>query len=216
MCGRYTVFTEEEIIEIRSIITEVSQKFGDGAVNTGEIFPTNNAPVLVLDNKRLSPFPVSWGFPRWDGKGVTINARSESSLQKSMFAKPLLTRRCVVPSTGFYEWTLKSVLEPQLSLFPVEQKPSAKEPKIKLYFRSPGESMLYMAGMINTYSDKDGKPKDCFVILTTAANEYMSPFHDRMPVILSKNELEEWISSEAFMRRVLEREGCELEWTRAV
>ena len=64
MCGRYTIFTEEEIIEMRAIIQEVSQKFGDDAVATGEIFPTNTVPVLTLNNNRLAPRPVSWGFPK--------------------------------------------------------------------------------------------------------------------------------------------------------
>lgn len=212
MCARYTVFTEEEVIEIRSIIAEVSRKFGDGAVNTGEIRPTNTAPILIMDGNRLSPCPVSWGFPKWDGNGVVINARSESALQKTMFSNPLLTRRCIIPSTGFYEWAYEAVLEPQTSLFPVEQKPSAKEPKMKLFFRRPGEPMLYMAGMINTFKDKDGNDKDAFVILTTAANASMERFHDRMPVILSPNEREDWISNDTFMREVLARVGSELEW----
>lgn len=222
MCGRYTVFTEEEVVEIRSIIAEVSQRFGEGAIATGEIFPTNKAPVLTLDGNRLTPYPVSWGFPRWDGKGVDINARNDTVLyaldhpeKRSNWRKPILTRRCIIPSTGFYEWALQSVLEPQLSLFPVDRKESTKEPKIKLHFRCPGEPMLYMAGMINTLPDKEGKLKDCFVILTTAANQYMSPFHDRMPVILTADEREEWIKSDAFMRKVLEREGSALEWKRA-
>lgn len=216
MCGRYTVFSEEEITEIRAIIAEVNRKFGDGAISTGDIYPTNMAPILTLEGNRLAPRPVSWGYPRWDGKGVVINARSESALQKPMFSKPLLTRRCVVPSTGFYEWAYESVLQPQISLLPVEHKPSNKEPKAKLFFRRPNEPMLYMAGMINTFKDKDGTAKDAFVILTTGASDSMSPFHDRMPVILSPNEREDWIRSESFMRDVLKREGTELEWRKAI
>ena len=86
MCGRYTVFTEEEIIEMNAIVAEVSRIFGSGAVNTGEIFPTNKALILTLEDERLTPVPVAWGFPRWgDNKGVIINARSESALQKTFF-----------------------------------------------------------------------------------------------------------------------------------
>lgn len=72
--------------------------------------------------------------------------------------------------------------------------------------------MLYMAGMIDTFTDIDGKANDAFVILTTAANASMTPFHDRMPVILSPDECEDWINSDTFMREVLAREGMELEW----
>lgn len=212
MCARFTIFTEDEIIEIRSIIAEVSCKFGDGAVNTGEIFPTNTVPVLALDGNRLTPYPVSWGFPKWDGKGLIINARSESALQKPMFSKPLLTRRCVIPSTGFYDWGYASVFKQQISFLPANNKPHAKEPKVKLLFRRSDEPMLYMAGMISTFTDKDGKEKVSFVILTTAANASMSPFHDRMPVILTSDEHEDWIRSETFMQEVLMRESSELEY----
>lgn len=215
MCARYTVFTEDEITEIRSIIAEVSRKFGDGAVATGEIRPTNSAPILTLVGGRLTPVPVSWGFPKWDGKGVLINARSESALEKPMFSEALLTRRCVIPSTGFYEWT--NYQEPeQLSFFSEDSRPKGKPQKLKLHFKRPGESMLYMAGMIGRFKGADGLDKDAFIILTTTASESMARFHDRMPVILTADEREEWIRSEAFMREVLVREGSMLEWKVAV
>lgn len=212
MCARYTVFTEEEITEMRAIINEVSRKFGGNAVDTGEIRPTNTAPILTLENSRLTPYPISWGFPKWDGKGVVINARCESALEKPMFSKPLLTRRCVIPATGFFEWAYIAEPEAQTSLFPTEAKPNAKDKKVKLFFRRPNEPMLYMAGMIGTFADKDGNTKDAFVVLTTAANALMERFHDRMPVILSPDECQDWISSDEFMRDVLARKSAELRW----
>jgi len=217
MCGRYTVFTEEEIIEMNAIVAEVGRKFGTDAINTGEIYPTHKAPVLMLEGGRLAPIPISWGFPKWDGKGVLINARCESALQKPMFSKPLLTRRCVVPSTGFYEWTMVNVDEPkpvqQMSLFgDTEPEPSKKSSKVKLHFRLPGEQMLYMAGILNTFIDENGNRYDSFCILTTESVHTMARFHERMPVILSPDEREEWIKSETFMRQVLARKGPDLEW----
>ena len=217
MCGRYTVFTEDEIIEMTAIVAEVSRRFGSGAVNTGEIFPTNHAPILVMENNRLTPFPVFWGFPKWDGKGTIINARCESALQKPTFAKPLLTRRCVIPSTGFYEWAFVKAYEEQMSLFPDagELKPSPKDKKIKLLFRRPGESMLYMAGMIRTSIDANGAARDCFCILTTEAKHSIARFHERMPLILSADECEDWIADETFMRQALVRDGPDLDWNPA-
>ncbi len=82
-------------------------------------------------------------------------------------------------------------------------------------FRRPGEDMLYMAGMVNTFSDESGNAIDSFVILTTGANDSMAPFHDRMPVILSADEREDWIGSDSFMREVISREGPELVWEKA-
>lgn len=192
----------------------MSRKFGDGAVGTGEIRPTDTAPVLVLDGSRLAPQPVAWGFPKWDGKGVIRHARCETAHEKRIFAKPLHTRRCIIPSTGFYEWVPASVFVRQLSLFPTDDCSKAKEPKIKLRFRRPGEKMLYMAGIMDTFTDKDGNAKDAFVVLTTAASTSMRLFHDRMPVILSANECEDWARSEKFMCEVFAREGAAVAWMR--
>jgi putative SOS response-associated peptidase YedK len=121
-----------------------------------------------------------------------------------MFSKPLLTRRCVIPSTGFYEWALVTERE-QMSLFDEAKTRSSK--KIKLYFRLPDEPMLYMAGIRNTFADANGNPRDSFCILTTNAAHTIARFHERMPVILKKNECEDWIRSDAFMQEVLARKN---------
>lgn len=217
MCGRYTIFSEEEIIEMNAIIAEVSRLFGEGAIKSGEIFPTNIAPVLTLEAGELSPVPVSWGFPKWDGKGVIINARSESALQKPMFSKPLMTRRCVIPSTGFYEWTLKEENQHEQMSFldGVELSSPNIGKKLKLHFRLPGELMLYMAGIISTHVDAKGNPHDFFCILTTEAKHTIARFHSRMPVIITQNERAGWIESDTLMREVLTREGPNLEWSLA-
>jgi putative SOS response-associated peptidase YedK len=220
MCGRYTVFTEDEITEMRAIIAEVSRRFGEGAVNTGEIRPTNTAPILVADGDRLSPQPVAWGFPKWRGSGVHINARTDTILhalrhpeKRSIWRDPVLTRRCVIPSTGFYEWGSlpDEKTDTQLSLFSGQGDLSPRE-KVKLHFRRPGESMLYMAGVLDTIPDSHGQPKDVFAILTTEANDSMRSFHDRMPVILAREECEQWVRSEPFLWEVLAREGPGLVW----
>ena len=187
MCARYTVFTEEEIIEMKAIIAEVSRKFGDGAVKMGEIYPTNTAPVLTLEDNRLAPVPVAWGFPKWDGKGVVINARAETATEKPMFRDALQSRRCVIPSTGFFEW-----------------RHIGGRQKEKYLLNEPGKGMLYMAGMIGSFKNDSGG-HDAFTILTTAANESVAPLHDRMPVILRAEEIEAWLRDGAFVWTVLDR-----------
>jgi putative SOS response-associated peptidase YedK len=218
MCARYTVYSEDEIIEIRAIIDEVSRKFTHVAVDTGEIFPTCTAPILMMAGNQITPVPAAFGFPKpWGEKGVIVNAKSETALEKPMFSKSLLTRRCVVPSTGFYEWAAASLFEEdqQTSFFQTETKPKVKEAKVKLHFNLPGEAMLYMAGMVSTVADGMGGMNDVFCILTTDAKHAIAQFHDRMPVILSADEREDWLNCEAFMREVLKREGAELEWKKA-
>lgn len=166
MCGRYALFTEEENAELRSIIEEV-QRMQPGAIKTGEIFPTNAAPILLQQNDAIVPQAVKWGFPGFRGKDVIINARSETVEEKNMFRKSLYTRRCAVPTTGFYEWDSR---------------------KTKYLFVLPETPVVYLAGLYNLF---EGEPR--FLILTTAANRSVSPYHHRMPVILYRETLQEWI-----------------------
>jgi putative SOS response-associated peptidase YedK len=171
MCGRYVLFGSEELQEIRDIINEVQRKV-NGDIKSGEIFPTDRAPVLIQKEGLLSPEAVIWGFPGFHRKGVIINARAETVQEKPMFRDCLSTRRCVIPSTGFYEW-------------------SHDGQKTKYQFNLPGEGILYMAGLYNEYQGENR-----FVILTTEANASMAEVHSRMPVVLDRDRMDHWLSSE--------------------
>lgn len=166
MCGRYSLFDEQDNAEIQEIIAEVNRKYPDQPIRTGEVYPTNTVPVLTADGTGLTAKPLVWGFPKYTGSGVIINARAETAAEKKIFRQSLFTNRCIVPSTGFYEWD---------------------EHKRKYLFRLPGEQTLYMAGISREY---DGIRR--YVILTTAANDSMKDIHHRMPVILPKDKLPMW------------------------
>ena len=100
MCGRYSLAPDESV-EIARIVAEVQARFGATSIHTGDIYPTNAAPVLLSNGQEMTPKPMGWGFPSFKGKGVIINARGETALDKPMFRKSLLERRCIVPTTGF-------------------------------------------------------------------------------------------------------------------
>ncbi|MDE7245783.1 MAG: SOS response-associated peptidase, partial [Oscillospiraceae bacterium] len=106
MCGRYSLAPDESK-EIARIVAEVQSRFGSAGIRTGEIFPTNTVPILLAEGQEMAPRPMTWGFPGFRGKGVIINARGETTPDKPMFRRSLLERRCVVPTTGFYEWDRK-------------------------------------------------------------------------------------------------------------
>ena len=153
----------------------------------GEVYPTNIAPVFTRDGAA----GVKWGFPHWKTSGVIINARSETALQKNMFKGPLLKRRCVIPSSGFYEWS----------------RTGGGKKKDKYLLRQPDTHLLYMAGMINVFRDADGNDYSAFVILTTEANESVASIHDRMPVILTPDERDRWLNDDEYMEHIIHRAG---------
>jgi putative SOS response-associated peptidase YedK len=194
MCGRYTVFTEEEIIEMREIMAEINRRYIGTAeiakMKAGEICPTDFAPVLTLGSSGREARLMSWGFPRPQGAGVVFNARSETAAEKPMFRSALERRRCVVPSTGFFEW----------------KHEGGKKKKDKYLLTLPGEKMLYMAGFYGSFRDKLGRPYDGFVILTAAANDSMAPLHDRMPVVLTSGQLQWWLEDADAAREVFARQ----------
>ena len=174
MCGRYR-FTEEQSKEIRKIIEEVERKYGEKAVRSGEIRPTAKAPVLTASEGGPSPELYTWGFRL--PNSLVINARAETAMEKPMFRESVVRRRCVVPSTGFWEWDAD---------------------KRKYFFTLSGAQELYMAGL---YDVRDGISYFC--ILTTAANESMREVHGRMPLILTKSQIVPWLQEANSARELL-------------
>lgn len=183
MCGRYYFDIDEK--ELKEIVQEV-QKNNNSEFKTGEIFPTNIAPIITNTGATLA----KWGFPKWDSKGVVINARSEGLENTRMFKNLVNTNRCIIPASGFFEWKVKSDNTKQ---------------KDKYYFKRP-DSALYMAGLFNIFSDKSeqlslfdtNKEPISYVIITKDANKYMAGIHDRMPLIYNKEEMHAWLNGENF------------------
>lgn len=179
MCGRYLILTEDEIIEYREIINEVNERYKDSPLLsqmiTGEVFPTNIAPVLISEEEKPRAALMKWGIPKWQGKGVIINARAETALERNTFRVPLMQKRCVVPTAGFFEWRQENVK------------------KQKYLFRTPGTNILYLAGLYNTFEQISA-----YAILTTAANPSVSPYHDRMPLVLGEKSIDAWLFDTRF------------------
>ena len=180
MCGRFTLFDEREIKEINQIISELEEEQRK-TIKTGEICPTDRVPVLMRREQRRVSEVVAWGFPHFKGSGVIINARSETAHTKSLFANSMLDGRCIIPSTGFYEWSHDNNKARQKYLFNLADDP-----------------VLYMAGLISDFGNEKR-----FVILTTQANDSIQGIHNRMPVVLNRSELDHWISSAAAAREIL-------------
>ena len=126
-----------------------------------------------------------WGFPRFDGRGLLINARAETAAERRTFRECVLHRRCVIPAKGFWEWN---------------------KFKEKFSFERQDSQVMFMAGCYDCF---DGQ--DRFVILTTEANPSVKPVHDRMPLILERNELEAWVTDDSAAEYFLHKPPALLE-----
>lgn len=161
MCGRYYI-DDETAREIEKLVQNINKQ-----IRTGEIYPTNQVPILVNSSIVIS----TWGFPYFKNKSVIINARSETAFEKQMFRKSLLERRCLIPATGFFEWN---------------------KLKEKYYFTSKEDHTFFFCGIYNTF-DKENR----FVILTTTPNNSIEDIHNRMPLILPKSKYDDWLFNDA-------------------
>ena len=60
--------------------------------------------VIIIIVVILMAEEMSWGFPQYQKKGLLINARAETALERKMFRDSVLHRRCIIPAKQFYEW----------------------------------------------------------------------------------------------------------------
>ena len=168
MCGRYYIDEETEK-EIRKLVSDADWTLG--VMAAGDVRPSQSAAVIRGERRHLAAGQMIWGFPRLDGKGLLINARAETAMEKRSFQASMRYRRCVIPARGFYEWN------------------SQKE---KYTFEYPGSPVIFMAGCYNMFEGQNR-----FVILTTGANASVAPVHSRMPLVLDRTELEDWVLNDA-------------------
>ena len=136
-------------------------------------------PVITKDGLKL----MKWGMvPVWakDEKigYKMINAKSETIFEKPSWSRPVKTKRILVPANGFYEW---------------KKTDDSKQP---FYIQQKGSNVMYLAGIWDTWHDGKSDELHSYTIITTSPNKEMSEIHDRMPVILAKDEAEPWLSSD--------------------
>lgn len=176
MCGRYYVDddTEDEIERVFNMIASArgtspaTVKNDRNVIKTGDILPTDPAPVIGMADNRPIVRQLRWGITGFQKGQPVFNARSETVMEKPMFRNGIQNTRLVIPAAGFYEWNRKR--------------------EKSTFTRQDGKG-LFMAGFAAGYGEDER-----FTILTTAANASVAPVHERMPLILEEQEIEAWLS----------------------
>ena len=183
MCGRYYI-DDDTAREIEKLVRQVDEKMrqapaAGSLLQAKDIHPSEVAPVLAAEGQNICCRWQRWGFPGFSRTQLIFNARSESALEKRTFRESVEHRRIVVPATCFYEWN--------------------KNKEKNIFYRQ-GQPVLYMAGLYNRYQDEDR-----FVILTTEANDSMKPVHDRMPLVLEREEIQRWLNEDQLVESFLKK-----------
>ena len=186
MCGRYALDADIDFLinQYKAIIGKI--KFE----GSSEIFPTNTVPIIrELENRQLDM--LKWGFMPSFTKRPLINARAETVDIKPTFKNSFVNKRCIIPATSFFEWEK------------VEDK------KIKRRI-SINNKLFSIAGLYNTFYDNEGTEYEAFTMLTINANQEMKHIHERMPVILSNEDVETWLDKDN--KNILELKNILIPW----
>jgi putative SOS response-associated peptidase YedK len=175
MCGRFVLLTDLSVIVESFGIAEI---VGDYRTSNN-ISPGQQVAAVIRDDQtRL--VNTRWGLvPSW-AKDPSIgnkmfNARAETVSEKPSFRKAFQNRRCLIVADGFYEWQ-------KLEKF--------KKP---FYFSMKSGRPFGFAGLYETWMSPEREPINTCTIITTQPNELVRSVHDRMPVIIPKDEESSWI-----------------------
>lgn len=183
MCGRFTsVTTSTELAEF----FEADSDLGDEEASFN-VMPTSDVRVVHEDGNGQRRLDLMfWGLvPSWAespaGASRMINARSETAATKPSFRSAFRRRRCIIPVDGFYEWV---------------SHPDRKK-KQPIYVSARDAKPLAFAGIWETWQGNASsgglETLTSCAILTGPPNDLLAPLHDRMPMILGRDQWSGWL-----------------------
>ena len=177
MCGRFVRQKEIDAIVKEFGVQQVSCDLNPSY----NIAPTQEVAVILEDGvKQL--VAVRWGLvPYWAEDlsvgNKLINARAETITQKAAFKEAFQKRRCLVVADGFYEW---------------QKNGATRQP---IFVRLKGGRGFGFAGLYENWVSPDGKNIRTCTIITTEPNEITRPIHNRMPVIIPRDQEDRWLDT---------------------
>ena len=206
LCCRYYMEQEDpELLQIGSdaLRSPLAERFLQGTkravLTAGEVRPNDIVPVVATSrNGRRACYPMQWGF-HLNSRTLLPNARTESAAEKPLFREAWISHRCAVPASWYYEW--EHIL----------REDGKKETGDKYLLRPRAEHIAWLCGL---YRFEDGFPH--FSILTRAPTEEIRFIHDRMPLILRKEDADSWICPETKPEEILEHAVTDLHFEKAL
>lgn len=143
------------------------------------VCPTNEIHVVLSGELGRQLVSMRWGFlPHWyqtpSAGPLLINARAETIASKPAFAEACRERRCLIPVSGFYEWTKDD-----------------QDRRLPWYIQRRDGAPMALAGIWQSWGKDD--PVNTCAIVTTQSNKTISAIHHRMPVILDQTNWALWL-----------------------
>lgn len=187
MCGRFSFYTDDYNKFYNDF--EITNRF-ENLMPHYNIAPGMHVPVITKNSPKKIEL-MRWGLiPFWSKDPKMgykmINARAEGIESKPSFRKPLRSQRCLIPTSGFYEWKHMG------------------EEKIPYYIKLKNEDIFAFAGLYDIWNDAEGYPIKSFTIITTSPNKLMEAIHNRMPVILLEDFEDKWLDPETDLKEILD------------
>jgi putative SOS response-associated peptidase YedK len=176
VCGRYTSTAAFDELALRFGIT-VEAGTNEEMTARYNVAPSQDVPIITANGKGRRLVMAKWGFRPPGGKNnklAPINARAETVATTMFFSAAVRNGRCLIPATGFYEWT------------PIHGQ-KRKQP---YFIRLKGGAPFAFAGL---WTPGHLAPPTC-AIITTDANELLAPIHNRMPAILDPDDEALWLN----------------------
>jgi len=192
----------EVLIKVRkmALAQEMSIKLGKSLFMSGDLYPSDIAPVLAPNKYgQMAIFPMAWGFTHKATTKHLANCRVETADSRPMWRDSWYRRRCVIPVSWYYEWGYPIFEDDNRSI--TEHRNTKK---VKFAIQTDGSDITYIAGLYR-YEEHSGMQVPMFTVLTREAAGIVKDIHDRMPVILDKNNIQEWIRPDGDSRAIVEK-----------
>ncbi len=208
MCGRFGFFELRYFLDqLRQLELPFEEEEHYGFMPGYNIAPDNTVTVLLGDEGVNVLANAHWGLvPHWAEtipKIRPVNARAESLGTKPYFRHMLNRRHCLIPASGFYEWSAARDASPKSSAMRDASPKSsrmrdASDNKQPWYIHRADKRPMALAGLWDRWQPKDEKkpPLTSCAIITTEANADMQSIHERMPVILEQESWQEWLDAD--------------------
>ncbi|GAB3128884.1 SOS response-associated peptidase [Tsukamurella serpentis] len=195
MCGRYAVTTDPALLAAEIDALDETEP-ADLDVPGYNVAPTTTIVTVVARHSKDRPEApatrrlraMRWGLlPHWQrtlSGPPLFNARAESVAEKPAFRSAVKNKRCLIPMDGWYEWQVIG---------------DGPKPRKQPTYLTPADgTRMYIAGLWSVWrpagAGLDIPPTLSATVLTTDAVGPLRAVHDRMPLVLTPDLFDHWLS----------------------